>query len=112
MRTNFQFENQNITMVRGDTVAFNVEIYDEEDQPVTVDTAYLTCRKATNSGTIFQKDLGHGISQQSGLMSVRIAPEDTRDVEEGRYFYDFQIGVGEDVYTIMIGMLSIEQDVS
>lgn len=112
MRTNFQFQNQNITMVRGDTVAFNVEIFDEDHEPVTVDSAFLTCRKATNTGIIFQKYLAHGITQQDGLMCVRIAPEDTREVEEGNYFYDFQIGIDEDIYTIMIGMLTIEQDVS
>ena len=112
MRTNFQFQDQNITMVRGDTVAFNVQILDQNQNPVTVDSAFLTCKKATNSGTIFQLYLAHGITQSDGMIYVRIAPEDTRDVDEGNYFYDFQIGVGEDVYTIMIGMLTIEQDVS
>ena len=39
MRTNFQFQNQNITMVKGDTLAFNVEIMDESGEPVIVDGA-------------------------------------------------------------------------
>ena len=37
MRTNFQMENQNITMVAGNTIAFNVEIFDEDGNAITVE---------------------------------------------------------------------------
>ena len=113
MRTNFQFNDENITMVKGDTLAFNVEVYDENDQPVTVDTAYMTCKEIpTSSEYVFQKSLGNGIVQSNGIMTVRVAPNDTKEVEAGEYFYDFQIGVGQDIFTIMIGILSLKQDVT
>lgn len=113
MRTNFQFENQNIKMVKGDTLAFNVEVFDEAGNPITVDSAYMTCKNIpTNDEYIFQKSLGHGITQEDGLMVVRVAPNDTKEVDAGEYFYDFQIGVEQDVYTIMIGTLSLEQNVT
>ena len=113
MRTNFQMENQNITMVRGDTLAFNCEVFDEEGTPITVDSAYFTCKKDISlSERTFQKSLENGISQSEGLITVRVAPEDTKEVDEGNYFYDFQIGVGDDVFTIMIGMLTLMQDVT
>lgn len=112
MRTNFQFQNQNITMVKGDTLAFNVEVFDENGDAITVDSAYLTCKKMpTKPDYVFQKSLGNGISQEDMLMTVRVDPEDTKDADAGEYFYDFQIGVDDDIYTIMIGTLSLEQDV-
>ena len=113
MRTNFQFQDQNITMVKGDTLAFNVQIFDENGQPITVDSAFMTCKKMANASEfVFQKSLGGGISQADGLMTVRVAPEDTVEADAGEYYYDFQIGVDHDVYTIMIGVLSLEQNVT
>lgn len=112
MRTNFQFQNQNITFVKGDTLSFNVQVFDEDGEPITVDSAYMTCKKMpTKPDYIFQKSLEDGISQSEGMMYVRVAPEDTKEVDAGEYFYDFKIGLGDDIYTIMIGTLSLEQDV-
>lgn len=114
MRTNFQMEYQNITMVKGDTVAFNVIVYDDAGEPVHVDEAYLTCKKNVNLlYNLFQKELNSGITQESdGVMIVRIAPEDTIGAEIGNYYYDLQIVVGEDVFTLMIGTLTIGFDVT
>lgn len=113
MRTNFQMQNQNITMVKGDTLAFNVQVFDDEGNPVTVDSAYMTCKKRpSDTEKVFQKSLNNGIEQSDGLMLVRVAPEDTKEVDEGEYFYDFQIGVDDDVFTLMIGVLTLEQDIA
>ena len=113
MRTNFQFQDQNITMVKGDTLAFNVEIFDKDGNAMTVDSAFFTCKKrAQDTERVFQKSLGWGITQHDGLMYVRVAPEDTIEADEGEYFYDFQIGIDDDIYTIMIGVLSLEQNIT
>ena len=112
-RTNFKMEDSNITMIKGDTVAFNVIVYDSSESPMMVDSAYLTCKKVpSREEIVFQKYLGNGITQENEMMSVRIAPEDTRDVDAGQYFYDLQIGVGSDIYTILNGSLQITQDVT
>jgi hypothetical protein len=113
MRTNFKMENENITMVRGDTLSFNVEVTDESGQAVAVDSADFTCKKnAMGEESIFHKSLGAGIEQDDGLLTIRVAPQDTENAEAGRYFYDLQLGVGEDRFTVMIGVLAIEQDVT
>lgn len=113
MRTNFQMEYQNITMIKGDTLAFNVEVFDENYEPIAIDSAHFTCKeRPSQAESVFQKSIGNGISQSDGIITVRVAPEDTREVDEGRYFYDMEIGVGDDIYTIMIGILTIEQDVT
>ena len=113
MRTNFQMEYQNITMVKGDTVAFNVIAYDSNNEPVEVDEAYLTCKKnPETASTLFQKRLGSGIEQENKLMVVRIAPNDTKNADAGNYYYDLQITIGDDVFTLLIGTLTLLQDVT
>ena len=113
MRTNFNMENENITMVKGDTLSFNIQVMDENGNPMTVDSAFMTCKKIPSSNDkVFQKSLGNGIEQSDGILIVRVAPVDTKEVEAGEYFYDVQIGKGDDVFTIMIGILTLQQDVT
>lgn len=113
MRTNFQFENQNITMVKGDTLSFNVQVMDEFGEPMTVDSAYMTCKKIpTSDDKVFQISLNAGIEQSDGMLIVRVSPTDTKEVEAGEYFYDLQIGKNDDIFTIMIGILTLQQDVT
>lgn len=113
MRTNFKMEDENITMVRGDTLAFNAEVVDENGNAIIVDSADFTCKKKANGNeNVFHKALGAGITQTDELLTIRVAPQDTKEVDAGRYFYDFQIGVGSDIYTVMRGILTIEQDVT
>ena len=114
IRTNFNFQNEIITMVRGDTVSFAVSIEDQFGNPLDVETAYLTCRKNfTDAEPIFEKHIGRGIERASeGVYLVRIAPSDTKDVEIGQYFYDLQVGLNTDVFTILKGVIDIEWDVT
>ena len=42
---------------------------------------------------------------------VRVAPELTEGVEYGKYFYDLQLEINDDVLTLMKGKLSIEWEV-
>ena len=110
MRTNFQMEYENIAMTKGDTVAFNCIVYGSDGTPIDVDSAYFTCKKRLSGETIFQKSLNNGISQTEGIMTIRIAPEDTVEIDEGIYFYDFTIGVADDVFTIKKGTFTVEWD--
>jgi hypothetical protein len=109
-RTNFQMQYQQITMTRGDTLAFNAEVLDENEQVILVDSADFIVKKRLDGDTIFHKSINSGIKQADGLLTVRIAPEDTAEVDAGLYFYDFGIGVGGDHYTIMKGTFTIEAD--
>lgn len=100
--------DQNINMVRGDTFAFALE-YEGTDQDL--ETAFLTARKSYDGDVIFQKSLGHGIEKvETGIYSIRIAPEDTKNIEAGHYYYDFEIGLNSDVFTLAKGDLLIEHD--
>ena len=78
-----------------------------------LDTAYLTCRKNHTEGPVFQKSIGNGITKQvDGLYVVRIAPEDTEGLQVGKYYYDLELGVNGDRFTILKGILELEQDVT
>ena len=115
MRTNFRIENEDeyMAITRGDTVAFGMEIDGLEE---ALDSAFFTCKKnPTDIENVFQKSIGNGIElvdDEYITYSVRIAPEDTADLEAGKYFYDLQIGVNDDIYTVLKGVLEIEQDVT
>lgn len=103
--------DKNITMVRGDTLAFGME-FEGLDQNLT--SAYFSCKSSYSASSyVFRKYLGNGITKVStGKYRVRVAPEDTANVAAGHYYYDLQIAVNSDVFTIMKGTLTIEADVT
>lgn len=116
MRTNFHMEQKYIRMVKGDTLSFGIQIMDEEGNPFTqeLDHACFTCVSFnTENKFLFQKTLADGISKVGdGEYCVRVAPEDTKYAKYGKYFYDLEIGVNNDVFTIMRGILELEQDIT
>ena len=103
-------KNINLCMVRGDTVAVSFEVEGID----TVDTAYFSCKaNADDTEYVFQKSLSDGISVvETGKYRVRVAPEDTSNIEIGSYYYDLEIGKNSDIYTILKGVLKVEQDVT
>lgn len=104
------FYKKDIHNVRGDTYSFGL-ISDEE-----LDTIYFTCRDALNddSNILFQKSLNNGITlteqEEEYSYSIRVAPNDTKSLQSGIYYYDLQIELNEDVFTVMKGKFIVEQD--
>lgn len=106
-----------LEMVRGDTLSFAVSIeFDENVQEL--ETAYFTCKgNFDDEKPLFQKKLNSGIyyaerERNKLYYIVRIAPSDTKKLEAGQYYYDMEIGLNGDVFTILNGILSIENDVT
>ena len=105
-------EKTNLEMIKGDTLSFAVEI-EFDDKPQELEKAFFTCKNnLDDDDVVFQKTLEDGISfrkQERNKMYyvVRIAPEDTKDIESGHYFYDMQIELNGDVFTIMTGTLKV-----
>ena len=99
----------NITMVRGDTLSFGME-YDGTEQDL--DSAIFGIRSnVSGGGLVVSKTIGDGISKVgTGKYIVRVAPEDTRYMNAGTYRYDFQVGINDDVFTLLEGALTIEAD--
>lgn len=102
-----------ITMVKGDTLSFGVELMDESGSPVDITNAVFIAKKNyTDDTPIFEKTLGSGITKVTdGVYSVRVAPTDTASAEAGRYYYQFKVIKTNDVYTIMRGIIELEPEV-
>lgn len=106
-----QLTNTDFVMVRGDTLAFGVEI---EGLDQSLDTCYFSCKTDPNDTEyVFQKSLEDGITVvEQGKYRVRVAPEDTENVAPAKYFYDLQIGINGDIYTVLKGKLDITYDIT
>lgn len=106
---------ENFIHVRGDTLAFGIQI---EGCTQDLDTAFFSVKKdLDDTEYILQVQLGDGITKVgsdtgSVLYSVRVAPELTDSLEPGRYYYDVEIGLNGDYFTILRGILTILQDVT
>ena len=102
----------NLNMIRGDTLAFAVEIDGLEGQ--TLSSAYFSVKAdASDTEYTLQKSLSDGISEvEAGKYRVRVAPEDTANVEPGTYRYDLQIGANGDIFTVLRGKLKIVEDIT
>lgn len=107
--------NENLYMVRGDTFQFSIEI---EGLTEDLTSAYFSCKKQKDDTEyIFHKSLNDGIekietTEDSRTYQITVAPEDTEGIEEGNYNYDLQIGVGDDIFTPLIGIIKIKQDIT
>ena len=102
--------NKNMNMIRGDTLAFGFAVEGVTD----IDKAFFSVKNAKDDGEyILQKSLNNGIVKvEDGKYSVRVAPSDTHDLEAGSYYYDLQLGVNGDIFTVLYGTLKIEADIT
>ena len=112
------YYRNDIKHVKGDTFSSALVV---EDLGQDLDTAYFTCRESLNdnSEALFVKSLGDGITlveydehKDIRKYAIRIEPADTKDLQSGTYYYDLEIGVNDDIFTIMKGRFVIEQDSS
>ena len=108
---------RDISMVRGDTLSFGFQVTGLNGQEP--DAIYFSCKEQLeDEAYIFSISLGAGIEKRSYdvetdtlTYGVRVAPELTADVDFGKYFYDLQLEINDDVLTLMKGKLSIEWEV-
>jgi len=113
------YYKNDIRNVRGDTFSHNIFVEGLGNQEL--ESIYFTCRDSLNdnSEVLFEKTLNDGITylyydEENDIRTyvVRLAPNDTKDLQSGTYYYDEQIGVNGDIITIMKGRFIIEQDVT
>lgn len=107
----------NLEMIRGDTLSFAFEV-EFDEAPQKLEKADFTCKtNFDDEDVMFHKELEKGINfaKQDGkklYYIVRVAPEDTKNLEAGMYYYDLSIELNGDVFTILNGALKIEEDVT
>ena len=112
------YYKNDIRHIKGDTFscAFIIENLGQD-----IETAKFTCRNTLNdnSNVLFQKSLNNGITlvetdaeNDIKKYAVRVAPIDTKNLQSGTYYYDLEVGVNGDIFTLMKGRFIIEQDSS
>jgi hypothetical protein len=104
-----------LDIIRGDTVNIQFEV--ESDTVLDLDSddfsvTFSLKKTTTDTAYIFQKDKTAVTSPADNVFILRIAPEDTTHLLPGYYFYDIQLGIGDDIYTIAIGKFTINVDIT
>lgn len=105
----------NLEVTKGDTLSFGFKLTKIKQE---LDTARFTCKTNFDDiEPIFEKNLEKGITLdhhdlEDYYYKVRIAPEDTENLELGKYYYDLQIEINGDVFTIMKGIFTLDYDVT
>lgn len=108
-----------ITMVKGDTMTFGFQMQGLDGSAPS--SIVFSCKEdPEDDDAIFHSSLADGgvwldsEDPETDLKEygVRISPDKTENLNTGRYFYDLEVGVNGDVYTLMKGRLLIEYDVT
>lgn len=83
----FQAQNNNIVIIRGDSAAFSIGVFDTDGNAVALtdgDVLTFTLRRTPRSPTIvLQKTITDG--------TLTINPSDTQDMPFGSYVYDVEL---------------------
>ena len=107
--------NQNIEMVRGDTLAFNFILSGLNDfDYYNSFNVLFSVSEHYNEPIIIQSKKGDGISlykydgdKDEAIYSVYVAPEKTLTMDTGRYYYDLKIEDDTNTLTLMRGILTL-----
>lgn len=105
--------DENMTMVAGDSLIFGIEIENIEDEVTSA--SFAAKGDLDEEELTFEKTLGDGIeyagqSEGAAVYNISLDPEDTEDLE-GQYYYQLKLGIGQEVYTVLKGILKIERSV-
>lgn len=100
---------------RGDSIFIQFDI----DSDIVLDLSsndfeitFSLKQSATDSTYVFQKDKTAVTQLAENSFVLRIAPEDTVDLFPGYYYYDIQLNIGDDVFTIALGQLQLVRDIT
>ena len=104
--------NQNIEMVRGDTLEFNFEIDGAETTP----TFSFVVADEYGESPVISATSGNGISKvadtvQGAIYAVDLLPSQTSGLAVGIYYYNLVMFIGHETYTLMRGEFNILYEV-
>ena len=105
----------NIDMIRGDTVNIQFEIESDTVLDLSSNDFQITFslkQAATDTTYVFQKHKTAVTEISENNFVLRIAPEDTAELIAGFYYYDLELKIGDDTYTIALGIFQIIRDIT
>ena len=103
--------DENITMVKGDTLSFNFQI--DGMGADRFDDVVFTVKENPDSQTeLFKCDLTEGVTcevdeENHLIYTLRVSPNKTKDLFVGAYYYDLVALHSRDVLTFMRGRLNL-----
>lgn len=100
---------------RGDSIFIQFDIDSDIVLDLSSDDFEITFslkQSATDSAYVFQKDKTAVTQLAENSFVLRIAPEDTVELFPGYYYYDIQLNIGDDVFTIALGQLQLVRDIT
>jgi hypothetical protein len=107
--------NEDITMVKGDTLSFNFQI--DGMGADRLDDVVFTVKDNPDSNTVlFKCDLSEGVTcevdeENHLIYTLRVSPNKTKDLFVGGYYYDLVALHSRDVLTFMRGKLNLVYNV-
>lgn len=105
------YNDMNLVTTRGDTIQFAVEIDGMEG--TDADAMNFTVKKnIDDTAFVIRKTLNDGITKIDDThYRVRVAPAETENLEIGNYYYDLEMTVDSDKYTLLKGRLKVDYDI-
>jgi hypothetical protein len=104
---------------RGDTTIYRFTCVDADGAAVdlTNATAALDVRRYVDApDTVISKSTDDGLTivtpASGGLIDLELEPADTADVSPGRYRWDLELTLGDQVYTVDAGAFTLVADVT
>lgn len=112
--------NQNIDMVRGDSLIFNFTLKGLESQSAYEDVEVTFSASDTSDGdALITASIDDGIElveyddfSDVATFTVCLVPAKTKDLDVARYYYDLQISFDDNVATLMRGFLTLLWEIS
>lgn len=108
---------KDINIVKGDSLSFGFILTGIDG--ATVSEVSFTCKETPDSREpLFVSNFENkgcwkdAFTTDTLQCGVRIKPEYTDSLPAGRYFYDLEVRINEDVFTFMKGRLNVEYDVT
>lgn len=115
----------NIDMVKGDTLSFNFMLTGLKIGTPAAIRPTFTFSCADEKTVFFTATSAHGEQEADGITledyneskdvatyTVYITPSKTKNLDLARYYYDLQMEVDDDIYTLMRGRLTLLREVT
>jgi hypothetical protein len=112
--------DNNIDMVRGDTLAFSFQLAGLKSRSAYEDLIVtFAVAEHYDDESLVEITSGNGIeledydtANDTATFSVSVAPNNTKNLDLNRYYYDLQIKDDNNVITLMRGRLTLLWDVA
>lgn len=108
--------NQDIDIVKGDTLSFNFQLQGLEGSEATFS---FTVKEHPDDIALVTAELGDGIelvdynaTKDIATYCVHILPAKTKGLDLARYYYDLEVQANNDVLTLMRGRFTLLYEIS